>query len=405
VSAPLTPKQQIILNFIKGISFQAGPSITQIAHSSSLSRRHVMRIIQTLEKRSLIQVTRTQGKMNFFKVLGGDMSLVTSNSMYIYKEDNILYINKYKNKKDSFKFRARTAAGEKKLVGLEDFSMMAIEEVDMTQNPPTDHAPRLENLGGVIEIRGKTKKASRALKTGDKNFDLFYDLYPRKVDRAAAYKAWLKLSPDDLVTSDILRGVQDYLLHCHRSNYFSPERQQYIKHPATFLNGRSWENQNLIVLSEMQQNFIKANTIQQEKEYFPPKFQMIFDVLSGLYPQFFNASKLTEEIRKEWYRALDKLEEHQVKITLGKLQEGHWPEHSIYPPTVLQFQDKARRVPLIVDEASKTYEKRYAQAVSMLENLKKSILIEGVTVPEAAILDVEERYAVKLLEEDKAKIR
>jgi len=64
-------------------------------------------------------------------------------------------------------------------------------------------------------------------------FEDFYKLYPRKVGRAAARKAWEKLSDDDQTKA---MSVLE-----HKYEWATTE-MRYIPHPATWLNGRRWED-------------------------------------------------------------------------------------------------------------------------------------------------------------------
>jgi uncharacterized protein YdaU (DUF1376 family) len=66
-------------------------------------------------------------------------------------------------------------------------------------------------------------------------FDVFWKQYPRKVAKANALKAWSKLKVDDIVLKKMLVAISEQGL---------PTRdQQYIPHPASWLNGRRWEDE------------------------------------------------------------------------------------------------------------------------------------------------------------------
>jgi hypothetical protein len=65
----------------------------------------------------------------------------------------------------------------------------------------------------------------------------FWERYPKKKARIAALRAWSKLSPSEGECSSIMAGVRRYMLSGEWSN------PQFIPHPATFLNGRRWEDE------------------------------------------------------------------------------------------------------------------------------------------------------------------
>jgi phage replication O-like protein O len=68
-------------------------------------------------------------------------------------------------------------------------------------------------------------------------FDPFYEAYPRHVGRQDALKAWLKLNPDAELIPVIMAAVERYAAEVEGTE------QKYILHPATWLNGKRWEDE------------------------------------------------------------------------------------------------------------------------------------------------------------------
>jgi len=66
------------------------------------------------------------------------------------------------------------------------------------------------------------------------SFDAFWSAYPRKVGKAQALKAWLKLKPNQ----DIIDRILDNLRN--RSDWVD---QKFIPHASTYLNGARWEDE------------------------------------------------------------------------------------------------------------------------------------------------------------------
>ena len=95
-------------------------------------------------------------------------------------------------------------------------------DVDIYSNPPT--SPR----------RGSGRKKSADMD----GFALFWQEYPRKAAKAAALKAWQKLNPSPDLVERILAHVRDH----KRSQDWIKDGGQFVPHPATFLNGRRWED-------------------------------------------------------------------------------------------------------------------------------------------------------------------
>jgi len=67
-------------------------------------------------------------------------------------------------------------------------------------------------------------------------FDIFWKAYPLKVAKGNARKAFVKLNPDDGFLETILRAVE-------RAKQSDLWLKGFIKHPATWLNAESWEDE------------------------------------------------------------------------------------------------------------------------------------------------------------------
>jgi hypothetical protein len=64
------------------------------------------------------------------------------------------------------------------------------------------------------------------------DFGAFWDRYPRKVGKLAAFKAYQK-ARSQASADEILAGVENYRAHL-------PSDAQFICHPTTFLNQGRW---------------------------------------------------------------------------------------------------------------------------------------------------------------------
>jgi hypothetical protein len=71
-------------------------------------------------------------------------------------------------------------------------------------------------------------------------FDEFWSLYPRKIAKATARKAWAKLSAEQQLMAAKAIGT-----HC---NYWRTKETEleFIPHPATWLNQERWEDEIVI---------------------------------------------------------------------------------------------------------------------------------------------------------------
>ena len=70
-------------------------------------------------------------------------------------------------------------------------------------------------------------------------FDAFWQAYPRKAGKGAAFKVWKKIKPDGQLIEDILTaiGVQRH------SEQWTKDGGQFIPHPSTWLNQGRWQDQ------------------------------------------------------------------------------------------------------------------------------------------------------------------
>jgi hypothetical protein len=70
-------------------------------------------------------------------------------------------------------------------------------------------------------------------------FNEFWTLYPRKESKQQAKKAWMKLKPDQALF-DLIANALEYR---RQTKEWLAEGGRYIPHPATWLNGRRWEDE------------------------------------------------------------------------------------------------------------------------------------------------------------------
>lgn len=87
------------------------------------------------------------------------------------------------------------------------------------------------------EAEAEKKKISVIRPMDERSFREFWDAYPRKVARPAAVKAWQRLSPDTALREMMLAALE----RAKASDQWRD--RQFIPHPATWLNGRRWEDE------------------------------------------------------------------------------------------------------------------------------------------------------------------
>ena len=133
------------------------------------------------------------------------------------------------------------------------------------RDAPPDDAP-LESQAGANGQEQRTPdqpaladpKPKRNIKPADTDlldgFAQFYRLYPRRQKRLSAESAWKKLKPDAALRETLLVALAN---HCLRPDWIK-DGGQYIPLPATWLNGRCWEDEILA-------NIEKSNHVDLDK--------------------------------------------------------------------------------------------------------------------------------------------
>lgn len=72
-------------------------------------------------------------------------------------------------------------------------------------------------------------------------FEVFWEIYPKKKGKEAARKAWKNLKPDEYLNNTILNKVEEM----KNSQDWQKDGGQFIPMPATFLNGKRWEDEGV----------------------------------------------------------------------------------------------------------------------------------------------------------------
>lgn len=68
-------------------------------------------------------------------------------------------------------------------------------------------------------------------------FDRFWAVYPRRVGKQDALKAWGQLAPDEALVDLIVAGVERW----KTCDLWTKDDGKFICYPATFIRGRRWE--------------------------------------------------------------------------------------------------------------------------------------------------------------------
>ena len=102
----------------------------------------------------------------------------------------------------------------------------------------------------VTQSKSKSKSKSKEKELEQDLFDRFWVVYPRKVGKKDAVKAWNKLKPDEALTNQIIEGVERWKM----STQWTKDGGQYIPYPATFLNGERWKDECDVTVTKPRKN-------------------------------------------------------------------------------------------------------------------------------------------------------
>ena len=106
--------------------------------------------------------------------------------------------------------------------------------------PPTNDQPAINHNIRNKEIKNIRNKEYIPPKS-PKGFDEFWKAYPRKQSKASALKAFNKINPD----SELLGAMLTAIKRQKASDQWQRDGGQYIPYPATWLNGRRWEDEGV----------------------------------------------------------------------------------------------------------------------------------------------------------------
>ena len=115
------------------------------------------------------------------------------------------------------------------------------QTTQQSNNRPTLLKEEIKELRNQENARAREgddppKALKNALETG---FGRFWSAYPKKTAKKDAFKAWAKLKPDEDLTEKILSALEKH----KKSDQWLKDNGQFIPYPATWLNGRRWEDE------------------------------------------------------------------------------------------------------------------------------------------------------------------
>ena len=102
-----------------------------------------------------------------------------------------------------------------------------------------DACDRMQTHATAAKDKEKEKEKEKEKDT-DTLFAQFWAVYPKKRDKAKAAKAFANLQPDETLLAEILTAL-DWQT---KTPEWSKDGGQFVPYPATYLNGRRWEDES-----------------------------------------------------------------------------------------------------------------------------------------------------------------
>jgi len=93
--------------------------------------------------------------------------------------------------------------------------------------------------GTLLEYNTSKDKTSINTNTSDSAFAEFWTVFPKKVNKPQALKAWKKLD----MSNGLLKLIIEAVGIQRKSRQWKADGGKYIPHPASWLNGRRWEDE------------------------------------------------------------------------------------------------------------------------------------------------------------------
>lgn len=107
--------------------------------------------------------------------------------------------------------------------------------------PPvsTNGQPSVNQRGDKTPLKISKVKISKVNINKDVAFSPFWEKYPRKIGKKAAWRVWGKIDWSPELQEKIIKALDAAIV----SEQWSKDGGRYIPHAATWLNGERWEDQ------------------------------------------------------------------------------------------------------------------------------------------------------------------
>ena len=195
---------------------------------TTIKRGQVVRSLTTLSTETGLSIQQVRTALDHLKLTGE----ITIQSCRRY---HVITVVKYD---DYQKLTERATASQ--------------QETNKTSNSestrsPNENQQRNNNINNIYNKQTINTTVREAL---DETFAQFWEEYPRKEAKQNAKAAWNKLKPGPLEFGDIMNGLSAW----KKSDQWSRDGGRYIPLPASWLNGKRWEDEVSVTVQYGNQN-------------------------------------------------------------------------------------------------------------------------------------------------------
>jgi hypothetical protein len=211
------------------VSKRCYPSFLTLAEMTGLSRRTVIEVIQDLERWKLIAVKRSKdGKSPNVYTLLPCSPCTSANPALVQKTTGTSAESAPPLVQDLHPTSAGIAP---------ELDPLNLTQLNLTHEQDPPNPPK----GGTRSEAGKKRTRSSAKGADHPGFDAFWLAWPqeRRVAKLAAQRAWNNLAPDEALRSEILSKVEAQ----KKPGGILAREPEYIPHPASWLNGKRWNDE------------------------------------------------------------------------------------------------------------------------------------------------------------------
>lgn len=203
--------------------------ITMLAMSDKHGR--VFASVPGLARRAIVPVVDTRKALDTFLATDPDSRTPDNEGRRIEAIDGgwrLLNHGKYRMLRDEEDRRAKTAERVRRY--------RIRHKNDVTDTVTTVTKVTKSNANAEADTEADTEKESNTLQS---TFEQFWQAYPKKTAKVAAEKAFKRVQPDQPLLEKILAALERFT----KSPDWQKDEGKFVPYPATWLNGRRWEDE------------------------------------------------------------------------------------------------------------------------------------------------------------------